>query len=386
MHNDQDFQMGLARVKSQIRTALADVNFRNGHDSNRCNNCSINVYPLPVLLNNGLAGVDRIKVGIPIDSQVSDWQAFLSNLKKSPIGVHGRAVKVKDKNSGVTMEFFVWPGPNTSVIYLEFNPSRYRDPNGYSLVHPNEIKSILTEVIQTYFSNGLAVPTFMINANGVIDKLNWNPSWKSEITLSRLDASIDFRITDPYFSPILLSGIRAKYSHGTYIAYNDGQANSWSNILKSQDGRMTFYNKHEQTKKVGINQVAPLGSYRFEYRMELRHLSRNHIHTLADLSEDRFEAALRSGWNLSNLSLPLIKEGGWKELIRGSALANQEKAELIGFLEEDDLGNDLMFPDQYRKQMRAKARSIGITFKKNLEDQSQTIFKLDIDSGDLIEE
>ena len=149
---------------------------------------------------------------------------------------------------------------------------------------------------------------------------------------------------------------------------------------------MTFYNKHEQTKKVGINQVAPLGSYRFEYRVELRHLSRNHIHTLADLSEDRFEAALRSGWNLSNLSLPLIKEGGWKELIRGSALANQEKAELIGFLEEDDLGNDLMFPDQYRKQMRAKARSIGITFKKNLEDQSQTIFKLDIDSGDLIEE
>jgi hypothetical protein len=384
MFEDKEFSMGFARMKSSVKSALADVAEREAAYSNRCNNCSTKVFPLPTLLDGGFAGVDRIKIGIPFDPKVSDWRSFLSNLKKAPIGKYGRSIKVKDGKTGTKIEFFVWPGVNTSVIYLEFNPSRYVDPQGVSLIHPHEVKTVVTEVIRTYLSNLLIVPTFMQRSGGVIDTANWDPGWKSEISLSRLDASFDFMIPAIDFSPSLLSGIRAKRSHGTYVAYNDSKANFWSNILKSQDGRMTFYDKYEQSRKARVKNLAPKGTFRFEYRMELNHLRRNHLHSLADLSEDRFEAALRSGWDLSHLSSPLIQSGSWKDFVRESKLPYREKAELIGYLEEDDLGHDDLFPAQYRKQMRAKARSIGLNFRNRLEDQFMTSYRLDLDSRSLI--
>ncbi len=384
MYNGEGFNLGFARIKSDVRTALADVKSRTSAPSNRCNNCSTNVYPVPTLLENGRAGVDRIKIGIPFDPTKSDWKAFLSNLKKSPIGQHGRAVKVTDHKTRTRIEFFVWPGNSASVVYVEFNPSRYRDPTGFSLIHPNEVKTVVSEVIQTYFTSALLVPTFMVTPGSSVDITNWDAFWKSSITLSRLDATCDFHINDPEFNAGLLSKIRAKRSHGTLIAHNDEAANSWSNILKSSDGRMTFYNKAAQSKKAKIRVPAPVGTFRFEYRMEQRHLSYNHLHTLADLSEDRFEAALRHGWDLSRLSNPINKPGEWRNLIRSSALAHNEKAELIGFLEEDEMGDNLYFPDTYRIQMRKKARGLGITFKKLLADQGPFSQSLDLDAGDLV--
>jgi hypothetical protein len=384
MYENEEFSMGFARIKSSVKSALADVAEREAAYSNRCNNCSTKVFPVPTLLDGGFAGVDRIKIGIPFDMKVSDWKSFLSNLKKAPIGKYGRSIKVKDFKTGTRIEFFVWPGANTSVIYLDFNPSRYVDPQGVSLIHPHEVKTVVTEVIQTYFSNLLIVPTFMQRSSGVIDITTWDPDWKSQISVSRLDASLDFMIPAIGFSPSLLSGIRAKRSHGTYVAFNDSRANFWSNILKSQDGRMTFYDKYEQSRKAGVRNPAPKGTFRFEYRMELNHLRRNHIHSLADLSEDRFEAALRNGWDLSRLSSPLIQSGSWKDFVRESNLSYQEKAELIGYLEEDDLGHDGLFPAQYRKKMRAKARSIGLNFRNRLEDQFITSYQLDLNSRNLI--
>ena len=381
MYNEPDFAMGFARIKPATKAALADIAIRESSPSNRCNNCSTKVFPAPTLLANNRAGVDRIKIGIPFDSKVSDWKAFLSHLKKAPIGKHGRAVKVKDAKTGTRLEFFVWPTANTSVIYVELNPARYRDPSGYSLLHPNEVKNVVADIISTYFTNGLIIPTFMILPSGTLATEEWDPDWKSEISLSRLDVSADFLITDSSFSIDHLSEVESKWSHGTAIFHNHGIANTWTNSLKSQDGRLKFYNKYEQSKKVKLNPMAPKGTFRFEYRMQSRHLHRNHLHTLTDLSEDRFEAALRHGWDLSRLSLPFTTSTSWKQIIRDSVLTYQEKAELIGFLEEDEVGNDTYFPDSYRKLMRNKAKSVGISFKKSLKGQTKTSVKLDLETG-----
>ena len=361
--------------------SLSGTIYQNSSFSNRCKKCQSIVYSVATITPGGQAGVDKIKIGFSISNGSGTWQDFLTHLKGSQIGDFGRTLSVIDQDTGSHISFFVFSLKSDAKVYLEFNPSRFVDPLGYSLIHPERVAGVAEEIIRKYFAKGIVKPSF---ASGRYSIHNFHPDWKSMVGLSRLDATRDMVIQDDDFNTSLLSQIKAVSSKGTNLAVNDGHFNGWSSFLKGRDGHIKFYNKYEHAKKIGLPVLPLRNSYRFEYRLEKRHLKKNHFHSLADLSEDRFENALRFGWKKSRLSTPFFRPLAWTEHITESNLQPKEKAELIGYLMMDETGVDLGFGISEDKTLRNKARSLGMRFYGGLNTQGLTQYQLDLDIGDLL--
>ena len=376
----KNYSMSFASIRIQKSPELESAIQQSGI-SNRCKKCQTKVFPLATITPGGLAGVDKIKIGFSVLPGSGSWKNFLDHLNGSPMGSTAQSVTIYHPANNSAIHFRIYADKKASSVYIEFNPSRFADPTGFSLVHPESVSAIVEELIRDYFSSGIIIPAF---ASGRFSMANWHPDWKQMVRISRLDIARDMLISDPDFSPFLLKGVQSKFSRGTNLAFNDGQSNGWANFLKGADGRMKIYNKHEQAKKIGLNPLPPQGLYRFEYRLASRHLKANHIHSLGDLSEDRFEAALRSGWDKSRLSTPFFKRYSWVGIVENSALAPREKAEVIGYLLQEKRGIDLSYPSREDKEIRSRIRSIGISFKRDLNTQGLASYQLDLDLGDLL--
>jgi hypothetical protein len=377
----KNFPMAFASFKIQNTKELDATIQKTSNFSNRCKKCQTQVFPLATITPGGLAGVDKVKIGLGISPGTGTWREFLDHLNGSPMGVTAQGVTVYHPVTKAALYFKFYVNKNKCDLYVEFNPSRFSDPTGYSLIHPEKVSEVVEEIIREYLSSGIIIPSF---AAGRYSMENWHPDWKQMIRISRLDIARDMLISDPEFSPFLLKAIQSKFSRGTNLAFNDGNSNGWGSFLKGVDGRMNIYNKFEQAKKVGLNPLPPKCFYRFEYRLGPRHLNSNHLHSLGDLSEDRFEAALRIGWDKSRLSTPFLKPYSWVDIVEDSALAPNEKSEIIGYLIQEARGLDLAYSIQADREIRSKIRSIGISFRKDLNSQGLSTFQLDLDLGDLL--
>jgi hypothetical protein len=71
-------------------------------------------------------------------------------------------------------------------------------------------------------------------------------------------------------------------------------------------------------------------------------------------------------------------------VVESSALTPREKAEIIGYLIQEDRGIDLSYPIQEDLTIRSKIRSIGLSFRKDLNTQGLASYQLDLDIGDLL--
>lgn len=376
----KDYSMGFASIRIQKFPEL-DSSIKHSSISNRCKKCQTKVFPLASITPGGMAGVDKIKIGFNVIPGSGTWKSYLDHLNGSSMGATAQGVTIYHPENQAAIHFGFYADKKSCSVYIEFNPSRFADPTGFSLVHPEKVSGIVEELIRDYFSSGIVVPSF---ASGSYSMSNWHPDWKQMVRISRLDISRDMLISDPEFSPFLLKGVQSKFSRGTNLAFNEGRSNGWANFLKGADGRMKIYNKFEQAKKLGISPLPPEGLYRFEYRLGGRHLKANHLHSLGDLSEDRFEAALRSGWDKSRLSTPFFKPYSWVGIVEAAALPPSEKAEIIGYLIQEKRGVDLAYPIQEDKKIRTKIRTIGISFKRDLGVQGLATYQLDLDLGNLL--
>lgn len=380
MLNLKNYSISLASIKIQKFPEL-DSAIQTQGMSNRCKKCQTKVFPMPTITSGGMAGVDKIKVGFNVMPGSGTWKSFLDHLNGSPMGATAQSLTIYHLTNKSALHFRFYADKKTSSVYIEFNPSRFADPTGFSLVHPESVSAIVEELIRDYFSAGIVTPVF---ASGRYSMTNWHPDWKQMVRISRLDIARDMLISDPEFSPFLLKGVQSRFARGTNLAFNEGQSNGWANFLKGADGKMKIYNKHEQAKKLGLNPLPPQGLFRFEYRLASRHLKTNHIHSLGDLSEDRFESALRSGWDKSRLSTPFFKPYSWIDIVEVSTLTPKEKAEVIGYLLQEDRGADLCYKVQEDREIRTKIRSIGISFRRALNTQGLATYQLDLDLGDLL--
>lgn len=380
----KNYSMGFASIKISKFPELENTIQQTSSFSNRCKKCQTKVFPLATITPGGMAGVDKIKIGFTVVPGSGNWKTFLDHLNGSPMGTSAQSVTVYHPATKAAIHFRFYVDRNSCSLYMEFNPSRFVDPDGFSLIHPEKVSAVVETVIREYLGIGIVVPSFAMSASGRYSMNRWHPDWKQMVRISRLDIARDMLLSDPEFSPFLLKGVQSKFSRGTNLAFNEGRSNGWANFLKGSDGKMKIYNKHEQAKKIGLNPLPPEGFYRFEYRLGTRHLAANHIHSLGDLSEDRFEAALRSGWDKSRLSTPFFKPYSWIGIVEASGLAPREKAEVIGYLLQDDRGSDLGYSQKEEKAIRSKIRSIGISLRKKLSIQGQSAIRIDLDIGDLI--
>ena len=350
--------------------------------SNRCSYCIDNVFPTPTIDSDHTVGVDMIAIEIPLIPSKSDPKLLLSSIKNTMLGRWGTKATTVHEGSGTKIHFSY--SKQRSSITMEFNPSRFMDPDGTALVPVEAVARVCELLVEEYFADGEALPAFAVTTEGDESLEYWEEDWRSQIRIVRLDTARDFVITDPRFSIGLFKETQARYAKGVSIIYKNGVAETWDSPNSKKSGHVKFYDKFRQAVKKHIQQPPAEGTFRFEYLLRKKHLQRAHIHTLDDLTPAKFENALRIGWKIAGLGELVAHPHGWINQVNDSLLSVEEKAMVIGFLQAEETGFDLGLRKHQINGIRAKARSIGLSFRRPLSKQGNLYMQLDLDAGECL--
>ena len=347
--------------------------------SNRCSYCIDNVLPIPTIDSDHTVGVDMIAIEIPLIPSKSDPKLLLSSIKNTMLGRWGTKAATIHEGSGAKIHFS--HSKQRSSITMEFNPSRFMDPDGTALVPVEAVARVCELLVEEYFADGEALPAFAVTTEGNESLEYWEEDWRSQIRIVRLDTARDFTITDPRFSISLFKETQARYAKGVSIIYKNGVAETWDSPNSKKSGHVKFYDKFRQAVKKRIKQVPAEGTFRFEYLLRKKHLQRAHIHTLEDLTPAKFENALRIGWEIAGLGEPVAHPQGWINQVNDSSLSAEEKTMLIGYLQAQQSGLDLGLRKYQINEIKAKVRSVGLSFRRPLSKQGNMYMQLDLDTG-----
>lgn len=381
MYNKQNRRSNMAATRSiMINTG----NVIRPLLSNRCSLCISNVYPVPTLPADITVGVDRIAVEIPLVPNKSDGKALLSTIKNTQLGRWGaKATAIHEATD--TKIHFQFNRARWSIT-MEFNPSRFMDPDGTALTPIESVARITELLIEEYFADGEALPAFAVTTEGDESLEYWEESWRSQIRIIRLDGARDFHILDPFFSIELFKETKAKFARAVSIIYNKGRAETWDSPSSKKNSHVKFYDKTAHAVKKKLKNAPAQGTYRFEYLMRNKHLQRHHLHTLEDLTPAKFEAALRFGWDMSKLGNPVNHEMGWVKLINDSAIPAYAKAQVIGMLYANEVALDLNLKLHEKRNIKRFAKAAGISFRRPLRKQGNLCMRLDLETGTAITE
>jgi len=338
--------------------------------------------PLPTLPNIPTIGIDMIALDIPLVAGVANPKDFLSTIKNTIMGRWGNKATTTHQNTGAKIH---WRLLLTSwSIRMEFNPARILDPDGYSLASPSSLSRVTKMLIEEYFLESEdSLPVFLVDQDGSILVDHWPDNWESAIRIGRLDVSADFDITQDWFHEGLLTEIQSKYSKGSCLINNHGTPNTWTSVYSNRDGYPKFYNKTNELKKKGKD--TPNVIHRFEYRLEKKSLRKLHIHNLGDIRQDKFEQALRFGWEYSNLGNTIYEPNGWIKEIVAESESVSDPLELIGYLLLSELGMDIQLDKDRKAKLTAGALTIGINPRKRLDRQKTSAYRLDLDTQSLVQ-
>ena len=352
--------------------------------SNRCSFCIRNNFPEPTIPSSSSIGVDMLAVEIPLALGIGDPKMFLSNIKNTIVGRWATKATTRHFSTGALLK---WQFLKSRwSIRLEFNPSRFIDPDGCSLASPSQAIHIIAELIKEFmlYSDD-ALPCFVINSAGEIDIENWQSNWTDLVRICRLDTAADFVIDSAFFDLENYKEISPKYSKATNLTFNrKALAETWTGIYSNKDGFPSFYDKSSQAFKKKFKNPPLEGTRRFEFRLERKTLDRVHIHVLSDLTQSKFEIALREGWEYSRLGQVVYHQTAWTGFITNSNLEPDYKLKLIGFLYADLNEINLGLTREEKEEFKSCARSLGLTFRQRLDKQWYEAMYLDLDSQQLI--
>jgi len=349
--------------------------------SNRCSYCLNNVLPIPTIDVSHTFGVDRLAVEIPLIPNVSDPKLLLSTIKNTQLGRWG--TKATAIHPVTKSHIYFKINKARWSITMEFNPSRFMDPDGTTLVPVEAVGRVVELLIKEYFSDGEALPAFAVTEEGDESVERWEDDWRNQVRVTRLDVTRDLISTDPRFNVGLLSGRKAKYARGVSIIHNDQSPSTWDSPRSKQSSHVKLYDKYRQALRKGVKDLPAEGTFRFEYLMRKKHLQMAHIHTLEDLNRSKFEVALRQGWAISRLETPIAHPLGWQFQISESNLDPEQKLELIGYLQASSANIDIPMSKSKIRQIKTLARSIGISFRKPLNTQGNLFFHLNLEKGSI---
>ena len=306
--------------------------------SNRSNNCICNLDIEPakrdgVIVDPGRIGVDRLAIEVPVYGPESYSKGFLGSIKGSEPGRWGNtAVLQLDAKSDTKAHLRFMK--NRWSLLIEFNPSRLWDPDGCGLIPVKNVPLVVEQVIRQVFEySGEMIPYFAIDQNAERCWENWDPDWKSQVLLTRCDASRDFKIEEERFRIDLYKDIRPRSAKATRITYGQGGfPESWEGVYASKYGQVKFYDKYRKAKKKKVKNLPSKGLHRFEFVAGRNDLEHVHIHSLADLDENRFDTLIRFAWLKSRLFARKAIPGAWIDMILESTGEVNLALQSIGYV------------------------------------------------------
>jgi len=269
-------------------------------------------------------GIDKMKIAFPIAQAtavailgIADARMRASTRPpRSPIQIGSERYHLY-----VGRAYFRRDG--TAWANVEFNPSRWNDPEGWTAVPVGDLTTVLNKVWTVLH------PTFRPTVH------------LSEARVRRLDIARDFKNIESPEKYLQRMDTNARAFRHLHRGHHASPQGGWTISLSNRSGgRVILYDKHAQTRG-----VAPQGTLRFEIQM--RGWLRNHgssMFTVADVTAQAVESAARHWWDASRFGIPLVPSSNMlahiQTSVRGSrnasSIANATYAYYLRGLDGDE--------------------------------------------------
>ena len=353
--------------------------------SYRCPLCSSEpVIPCGIDASDFSLGVDCVAVRVPLleETGLCEPDIFFSELKDTETG----AKAGKFIHSSGAVVYCRLDMPNAGLI-VEFNPSRYFDPNGTSLCPADKVieatKAILLELFTEHSS---LVPVFAASPDRQeIYYGEFEDGWEQELWITRLDLARDFMLSPEYFDLELLQDVKVKYTKATVVYRNNGLIETLTGKSGKKTGPTKIYNKHAESVKKHVRNPAPIGAFRFEQELKNKQLAKAHLHALSDITNEKVERVLREYWKKSKFGKVLIPKYGWLDyFLDQDNITEEERRTAISYFIVQEARKTLPMTLREEKQIRALAKRFGLNPQKSVTNQSSTKLRIDFETGSLI--
>lgn len=284
------------------------------------------------LLTDGTIGVDKIRISVALDPDSIALDTFLARL----LGEWGkRGGKVRVPN---LPEVYIGWDYKRSILYMEFNPSRFVWHIGLSLCPLAWLIDLTGWVMQTVlkFGDPQARPLFAtekVNKKTGEIQIVYPVDWADEVWVSLLHLAGDFKALDEKFSLSQLEGVQPSRTKAALSYRNKGVLNTLTHVASAKTTRVSLYNKfnERQGKPEPDAPPVPPNTYRFEVQLPRKSIAKSHLARLGGCTESNTAARLSQKWKDSGFHKDLVWEGSMVHVIHSSQLSNTEKNELIGY-------------------------------------------------------
>jgi hypothetical protein len=285
------------------------------------------------LLTDGSIGADKIRLSVALDPDSITLDSFLYRL----LGVWGkRGGKVRIPNMP---EVYIGWDYLRSILYMEFNPSRFVWHIGISLCPLSWLIDLTGWVMQTVlrFGDPKARPLFAtetVNKQTGEIQLVYPMDWANEVWVSVLHLSADFIALDEKFTLSQLEGVQPSRTKAALSYRNKGVLNTLTHVAAAKTTRVSLYNKFNERQGKPEPDAPPVlpNTYRFEVQLPRKSIAKTPLNRLGGCTESNTATRLSQKWKDSGFSKDLVWEGSMVQVIHASQLSNTEKNELIGYL------------------------------------------------------
>lgn len=285
------------------------------------------------LLTNGSIGADKIRISVALDPDSVALDSFLYRL----LGVWGkRGGKVHIPNMP---EVYIGWDYLRSILYLEFNPSRFVWHIGMPLCPLSWLIDVTGWVLQTVlkFGDPKARPLFAtetVNKKTGEIQLVYPVDWADEVWVSVLHLSADFKELDEKFALSQLEGVQPSRTKAALSYRNRGVLNTLTHVASAKTTRVSFYDKFNERQAKPEPDAPPVApnTYRFEVQLPRKSIAKSPLSRLGGCTESNTAARLSQKWKDSGFQKDLVWEGSMVQVIHSSKLSNTEKNELIGYI------------------------------------------------------
>lgn len=256
-------------------------------------------------------GIDKVKLAFPI--AVSTAHRLLASSGKNVDGLtraflHNGYERLRQNGGSLWKGAVAVQREHGPMGFVEFNPSRWLDPTGWSpapLLQAQSVIGLVWESVSSVFE-----PTVEL----------------SEAQVRRLDIARDFEgVSQPnhYLMRLDTNARAIRTLQRTHFV--SGKNEGWTIQLTNASGKhIRLYDKHRQTQG-----RAPEGTVRFEIELH-KWLTNNgsNIKTVPDITPEAVSRAARYWWNESGFGAPLTTPDEIYRHICGSLDGKRNSASL----------------------------------------------------------
>jgi hypothetical protein len=338
------------------------------------------------LLTNGSIGADKIRISVALDPDSVALDSFLYRL----LGVWGkRGGKVRIPNMP---EVYIGWDYLRSILYLEFNPSRFVWHIGMPLCPLSWLIDVTGWVLQTVlkFGDPKARPLFAtetVNKKTGEIQLVYPVDWADEVWVSVLHLSADFKALDEKFALSQLEGVQPSRTKAALSYRNKGVLNTLTHVASAKTTRVSLYDKFNERLAKPEPDAPPVApnTYRFEVQLPRKSIAKSPLSRLGGCTESNTAARLSQKWKDSGFQKDLVWEGSMVQVIHSSQLSNTEKNELIGYILACQYGVPIgNYDPKDIKRLDRLAESFRITKALPITQQGPSYGHLELESVSIV--